>query len=229
MKNIRLQKFLSSAGVASRRNAEELIKNKKVTVNSEIAVLGDKIDPDKDIIKVRGEMIKPAEAKIYLILNKPIGYTTTRSDRHAERTVYDLLPRNLKKVVWPVGRLDKTSCGLLILTNDGELTQELTHPKYQHEKEYLVRTSGELTEEKIKELEKGIKIDDKKTSPAKIKLINSSEAKIIITEGQKRQVRRMLGEVNCRVTFLQRIRENKLQLSSLPSGKYKIISKSDII
>lgn len=229
MGKIRLQKFLSVGGVCSRRAAEVLIVGNKVKINNQVAKLGDKVDPGEDEVKVKGKIIKPSAEKIYLALNKPAGYTTTRSDRHADKTIYDLLPANLKNKVWPVGRLDKNSSGLLILTNDGELTQKLTHPKYQHPKEYLVKVAGELTKEKINRLERGIKIAGKKTMPAKIEAIKFNEIKIILREGRKRQICKMLEIVGCQVVFLQRVRESKLKLDNLPIGKYKTITIQDIM
>ncbi|MBI5621277.1 rRNA pseudouridine synthase [Candidatus Falkowbacteria bacterium] len=226
---IRLQKFLSAAGVCSRRAAEVFITKGQVTVNGQVATLGDRVDPANDTVTLKGKIINPAHELIYLALNKPTGYTTTRADLHAEKTIYNLLPKELKNKVWPIGRLDKKSCGLLIMTNDGELTQQLTHPSFRHEKEYLVRFMGELTPGKVKQLERGVRLQGKTTAPAKIKIIKPREVYFTITEGQKHQIRRMFDRVNCSVTWLQRLRENKLTLGTLEKGRYRMIKKSDIV
>ncbi|MFA5359001.1 MAG: pseudouridine synthase [Patescibacteria group bacterium] len=229
MEQIRLQKFLSTAGVASRRAAEELIKNGKVKINGILAQIGQKINPDKDKVEVNDSLITAAEKMIYLVLNKPTDYTTTRSDRFASKTIYDLLPKDLKNKVWPIGRLDRDSCGLIILTNDGELTQRLTHPKFEHEKEYLVNFRGTLDEDKIAHLEKGVMFRGEKSAPCKAELLNKSEVKIILKEGRKRQIRDMLSAVHVHVTFLRRVREGRLTIDRVPVGKYKIISRKNII
>jgi pseudouridine synthase len=229
MNLIRLQKFLSQAGVCSRRQAEVLIKQKQIKVNDQIAQLGDKVDPDRDKIEVKSKIVSFSPTKIYLLLNKPTGYVTTRSDRHAEKTIYDLLPKELKNQIWPVGRLDKNSSGLLILTNDGDLTQKLTHPSFEHEKEYLIRFRGLLNQEKIQKLQKGVTLNGQPTLPCQVKLIKPDEVKIILKEGQKRQIREMLKVVGCQITFLQRLRENKLKLSDLRVGQYKFITKNEIL
>jgi len=227
MPPIRLQKFLSAAGIASRRQAEILISEGKVRVNGQIASIGSNIDPEEDKIEVGGKIIKPREKFIYLVVNKPASYTTTRADAHAEKTVYDLLPRELKNTVWPVGRLDKNSEGLLIFTNDGELTQKLTHPRFQHEKEYLVKTENNLTPESIAKIKKGVTIDGQLLT-AKIEG-NGREFYATLREGKKRQIREMFRAVDSKVIFLQRIRENKLRLDNLKSGEWRYINKKNII
>lgn len=230
MEIMRLQKFLSSAGVCSRRQAEELITRGEVKVNGQVAQLGDKVDPETDKVEVKGKLVgAPAEKKIYILLNKPAGYTATRSDRFAEKTIYDLLPAELRTKVWPVGRLDKNSCGLLILTNDGELTQKLTHPSFQHEKEYLVEFTGLLTKERIDQLQNGIETERIQTLPCRVEVLRPNLIQVTIREGQKRQVREMLGAVHCHVNFLQRTRENKIRLGDVPEGGYKFITKREII
>ncbi|MFA5076497.1 MAG: pseudouridine synthase [Patescibacteria group bacterium] len=229
MAKIRLQKFLSQAGFCSRRAAEVFIANGRVQVNGQVAKIGTSIDPDKDQVLVNGKPIEPKEKNIYLVLNKPTGYTTTRFDRHAEKTIYELLPAELRKKVWPVGRLDKDSCGLLIMTNDGELTQELTHPSFEHEKEYLVRFIGQFSSAKKTKLETGVILENKKTAPCQIVMVKDNEIKITIHEGQKRQVREMLKTVSCRATFLERLREGKLTLGNLKTGQYRFVDKKEII
>src|SRR3989344_418865 len=225
----RVQKFLSSAGVASRRKAEEFIKSGQVIINGRRARLGDKVDPDKDEVKVYGKIVKPAEDKIYIALNKPKGVVVSKSDPRHRKTVFDLLPEDIKTNVWNVGRLDYDTEGLLILTNDGELTQSLAHPKYEHDKEYEVTTQEEATESQLDELRTGVNIATGLTYPAKVKTKNN---KIFITihEGKKRQIRRMFDAVGLTVANLKRIRINKLFLPvDLPPGQYRLIKKEEII
>ena len=158
----RLQKFISQAGIASRRHAEVLIESGKVRVNGQtVTKLGTKVDPDKDRVEVNGKPIKLTK-HVYILLNKPKRYITTRHDPQKRKTIYDLLPSNLRSVVWPVGRLDFNTEGLLLLTNDGELTQVLTHPSKEHEKEYEVVLDKELSEGKIEKLRQGMFLDHKK-------------------------------------------------------------------
>lgn len=225
----RIQKFISSAGIASRRKAEEFIKSGQVTVNGKKAKLGDKIDPSTDIVKVYGKTIRPAEEKIYIMLNKPKGYMVSKSDPRGRKTVFSLLPEELKNKVWNVGRLDFGTEGLLIMTNDGDLTQELSHPKYEHEKEYEVETYEIPNESQLEHLRHGVEIPTGMTSEAQVKLKNN-KVYITLHEGKKRQIRRMFDAVGLSVTKLKRIRMNKLKLpSSLPAGQFKKISKEDIL
>src|SRR3989338_4310280 len=168
MTSIRLQKYISGAGIASRRHAEELIEAGKVKVNGQVVrILGTKVDPVKDRVEVNGQKLK-VNSLIYLVLNKPKRYMTTRDDPRKRRTVFDLLPSDLKNVVWPIGRLDFLTEGLLIFTNDGNLTQFLAHPSAEHEKEYEVVLDKELSEGLLQKLREGMELDGKKTAPAKV-------------------------------------------------------------
>ncbi|MFA6534283.1 MAG: pseudouridine synthase [Patescibacteria group bacterium] len=229
MPPIRLQKFLSQAGVCSRREAEVLIEQDAVKINGQIAKLGDRVDEETDQVTVKGKTIAAGGEKIYLLFNKPAGFVCTRAEHHTEKNIYDLLPLELKTRVWPVGRLDKNSCGLLILTNDGELTQKLTHPKYRHEKEYHAKFTGEFNTSAERYLSAGIDTEKIQTLPCQITVITPNEIKIILREGQKRQVREMLRAVGCQVTWLERVREGKLLLGDLPVGRFEYIRKEDII
>jgi 23S rRNA pseudouridine2605 synthase len=221
----RLQKIISQAGIASRRHAEELILAGKVKVNSKIVrELGSKADSRKDKIEVNGKPIK-IQKLVYLVLNKPKKYMTTRQDPDGRKTVYDLLPADLKNIVWPVGRLDFNTEGLLILTNDGELTQELAHPSKEHEKEYEVVLDKELSEGRIEKLREGMELDGKKTAPAKVRT-NGSTVYITIHEGWNRQVRRMFSAFGYTVRSIKRIRIGKLKLGSLALGEYKTIDRN---
>jgi 23S rRNA pseudouridine2605 synthase len=225
----RVQKFLSSAGIASRRKAEEFIKSGQVTINGRKARLGDKVNPNVDVVKVYGKLVKPADNKIYLALNKPAGYVVSKSDPKHRKTVFDLLPAQVRGKVWNIGRLDYDTEGLLILTNDGDLTQALAHPKYEHQKEYEVSTQEAANDSQLEKLRTGVEIATGTTYPAQIK---TRGGKILITihEGKKRQVRRMFSAVGLTVTNLKRIRINKLLLpKSLPSGQYRLVKKEDIL
>jgi len=225
----RVQKFISEAGVASRRKAEEFIKSGQVLINGKKAKLGDKVDPEKDTVKVYGKVIKPAEQKIYLALNKPKGYVVSKKDPRHRKTVFDLLPEDLRSKVWNVGRLDFNTEGLLLLTNDGDLTQALAHPRYEHEKEYEITVSKKPTESQLEQLREGVEIATGPTYPAKVK---TRGGKILMTihEGKKRQIRRMLDAVGLDVRNLRRIRINKLALpNNLPVGEYLMVKKEEII
>ncbi len=225
----RVQKFISSAGTASRRKAEEFIKSGQVLINGRKAKLGDKVDPAVDVVKVYGKIIKPADDKIYLMLNKPKGYVVSKSDPKGKKTVFDLLPADLKTKVWNIGRLDFDTEGLLILTNDGELTQELSHPKYEHEKEYEVTTQEAPQDSQLEKLRSGVEIATGTTYPAKVKTKNG-KVYITIHEGKKRQIRRMFAGVNLTVSNLKRVRINKLLLpANLTSGNFKKITKEEIL
>ena len=225
----RVQKFISSAGVASRRQAEEFIKSGQVTINGKKAKLGDKVNPDADVVKVYGKLVKPADAKLYIALNKPKGVVVSKSDPKHRKTVFEILPEDLRTKVWNVGRLDYDTEGLLILTNDGELTQQLAHPKYEHDKEYEVTTQEAPTESQLDKLRTGVEIATGTTYPAEVKT-RGGNVRITIHEGKKRQIRRMFDVVGLTVSNLKRIRVNKLLLpADLPVGQYKMVKKEDIL
>ena len=218
----RVQKFISQAGVASRRKAEEFIKSGQVLINGRKAKLGDKV-------KVYGKVVEANEELVYIMLNKPKGYVVSKSDPQHRKTVFELLPDDLRTKVWNVGRLDADTEGLLLLTNDGELTQELSHPKYEHEKEYEVSTQEPPTESQLEHLRTGVEIATGTTYPALVKQ-RDGKVRIVIHEGKKRQVRRMFTTVGLTVTNLKRIRINKLLLpKNLPLGQFVKIEKNDIV
>lgn len=202
---IRLHKAIAQAGIASRRKAEKLIASGKVRVNGKIVKKqGVIVEPSRDTIEVLGGKISPfAKRKYYFLLNKPVGYVTTTKDPHRRKTVMELIPDI--KGLFPAGRLDKNTAGLLVITNDGELAYRLTHPKFEIEKVYNAEVDGDITESELKKLEKGVYIDGKRTAPCKLKVFNKTKVQITIHEGRKRQVRRMLETIGHKVLKLDRI------------------------
>jgi pseudouridine synthase len=225
MSNLRLQKFLSLAGVCSRRKGEELIVAGKVAVNGEIVVeLGTKIDPDQDQVEVDGKAIKPAHALVYIALNKPRDYVSSCS-HPGEKVVVDLV--DIPERIYPVGRLDKDSTGLLLLTNDGRLHHRLSHPSFDHEKEYDVTVAGPISDGALKKMRGGLPIMGTKTRPARIFRISSKRFRIVLQEGKNRQIRRMVSKVGNEVTRLQRKRFAGIKLGNLPPGKWRYLSPSE--
>ncbi len=225
----RVQKYISQAGFASRRKAEEFIKSGQVSINGKRAKLGNKVNPEKDIVTVYGKTVPKPEEKIYIALNKPVGYVVSRRDPRGRKTVFQLLPEELRSKVWNIGRLDFETEGLLIFTNDGELTQELAHPKYEHDKEYKVTVEEEPTPHQLEHLREGVEIATGLTYPAKVKA-KGTTINIILHEGKKRQIRRMLDAVGLSIKKLERIRVNKLKLpEDLKSGQFIHIQKVDIL
>lgn len=224
----RLQKFISQAGIASRRHAEELILAGKVKVNGKLVTqLGTKVEPGVDKVEVDNKKIASQEL-VYLVLNKPKRYMTTRHDPERRKTVYELLPVNLRNVVWPVGRLDFHTEGLLIFTNDGDFTQLLTHPSKEHEKEYEVILDKELSGGRIEKIEHGMELDGKQTAPAKVR-VSGNTVNLTIHEGWNRQIRKMFSVLGYTVRNLKRIRIGKLKIKDLEVGKYIKINRSDVV
>jgi pseudouridine synthase len=228
MEPIRLQKYLSENGIASRRKAEEFITSGQVSINGRRAKLGDKVNPETDKVTVYGKTVQTAETKIYLALNKPKEYVVSKSDPQHRRTIFKLLPKELQTKVWNVGRLDYHTEGLLILTNDGELTQQLAHPSFEHEKEYEVTVNLPPNDGQLQQLREGVDIATGTTYPAKVKA-KSNIILITIHEGKKRQVRRMIEAVGLKVKNLKRTRINKLKLPDIPAGQFVVVKKSDIV
>lgn len=224
----RLQKFLAQAGVASRRKSEEIILEGRVKVNGKIVKeLGVKVDPNKDQITVDGKPIKQPEKKVYLMINKPRGYVSTVEDEKGRKTVLDLLD-NVKERVYPVGRLDYDSEGLLLLTNDGELTYALTHPKHEIGKTYRVRVKGIPSVEKLEHLARGVELEDGVTAPARVFLTHvlngNALLEITIHEGRNRQVRRMCEKIGHPVIRLVRTHVGPLEMRKLGSGEVRTLS-----
>jgi len=230
---IRLQKIIADAGYASRREAEKLIEEGRVTVNGKIAKLGDKADPETDHIKIDGKLLKKTKKDyIYIILNKPKKVMCTTSDPEVRETIMDLI-KGIKKRVWPVGRLDYHSEGLVLITNDGELTLRLTHPKYKVEKVYEVKVKDLPDEKKIEKLRKGIWLEDGKTLPCEIEFLKKTKEnswfKVTIREGKKRQIRRMFHAIGHDVMKLKRIAIGPIKLGKLPLGAYRPLNEKEII
>lgn len=227
----RLQKILSAAGVCSRRQAEEYLRAGRVTVNGAVAHLGDKADLTRDLILVDGKLVAEREAKRYLLLHKPRGYVTTLSDERGRKTVAELTA-DCGARVYPVGRLDMDSEGLLLLTNDGAFAQRLTHPSHELEKEYHVTVSGQLPgcRERLAALtalEDGTPI-----APARVEVVEKRESSwvlsVTIHQGINRQVRRMCAQAGLDVRRLKRVREGSLLLGKLPAGKWRYLTATEV-
>ncbi len=228
---MRLQKYLAKCGVASRRKSEELIRLGEVAVNNIIIKeMGHIIEPSTDIITVNGEKIDLVEEKIYIVLHKPKGYITTVSDQFDRKKVIDLIDLDVR--IFPVGRLDYDTSGLLILTNDGELTYTLTHPKHKVEKTYIAVIKGIPTEKELKLFGEGLRVEDYVTSPAEIRIVehfdNKSTVEIKISEGKNRQLRKMCHAINHPVIELKRIATGKLILGDLQEGRWRYLSQNEI-
>ena len=226
----RLQKLLSAAGVASRRKAEELILEGRVRVNGNTAKLGDTADRREDVIEVDGKPLPKAPKKRYLMLNKPRGFVTTLSDEQGRRTVAELVA-DCGERVYPVGRLDLGSEGLLLLTNDGELANYLMHPRHEIDKTYLTYVTG-YTDGADDLLRRPIELDGRQIQPPKVRLISRKDEiatlEIVIHEGRNRQVRRMCEAAGLKVTRLRRIAEGSLRLGELPVGKWRDLTDEEI-
>ena len=222
---MRIQKFLSAAGVCSRRRGEAFIKAGRVSLNGQIVVeLGTKIDPGNDQLSVDGKPIKYEPSMLYIALNKPVDYVT--SCRHpGEKIVLDLV--DIAQRVYPIGRLDKDTTGLLLLTNDGRLHHKLSHPSFNHEKEYDVTVAKPITDGALQKLAAGLPMMESKTRPAKVQRIASRRFRIILKEGKNRQVRRMVRKVGNQVTRLKRIRVAGIKLGQLPTGKWRHLTEKE--
>lgn len=237
MEEVRLQKFMADCGIASRRKCEELILAGKVTVNGEIVTrLGVKVSPKKDEVIYNGKILKPENKKIYILLNKPIGYVTTVNDQFFRDTVLDLV--KVKERIVPVGRLDMYTSGALLLSNDGDFVYKVTHPKHEIEKTYNVTLKGEITEDDLNKLEHGVEIQNGEesyiTNPAKIYILkidrnkNQSRIQVIIHEGKNRQVRKMCEAIGKKVLALHRSKIGSIAVNDLKLGEWRYLSENEI-
>lgn len=231
---MRLQKFLANAGIASRRKAEELIAAGRVEVNGQtVREMGFIVDPMRDNIKYMGETIRINTEKIYIMLNKPAGCVCTCKDEKGRKTVMQYLGPEIEERLYPVGRLDFTTEGLLILTNDGELANKLTHPKHNIQKKYLAVVDSEVTQEDVEKLAKGVKLDDGYvTAPAVFKILSvskdRSEVLCIISEGKNRQIRRMFDAIDKNVCYLKRVSVGEISLGNLKKEKYRALTQEEL-
>lgn len=224
---IRLNKYIAECGYCSRRKADELISMNKVSINGKIAgELGQKIDTEKDIVKIGNMILKKEETKVYLMLNKPAGYITTNNEQFGRMSTVDLIKEDLR--VFPVGRLDKDTEGLLLFTNDGDFANYMMHPRHTIEKTYIVTTDSLITTDKIEKLKNGIDIGGYITKEAKVRKYSKNKLEIIISEGKNRQVRKMCEVVNINVLNLKRIKIGNLELGGLKSGEYRRLTKKEI-
>ncbi len=222
----RLQKALARAGYGSRRACEVLIDAGRVTVDGQVAILGQRVDPERHVICVDGKLAQTVENKIYFLLNKPLGVVTTASDPQNRTTVLDLVSADTR--IFPVGRLDMNTEGLLLLTNDGRLAHLLTHPSSGIPKEYLARVDGDPSPGDLRRLREGVMLEDGMTAPAQVSRVSEGLIRIVIHEGRNRQVRRMCSAVGHDVTRLVRTRIGPLQDATLAPGAFRQLSISEV-
>lgn len=222
---MRLQKYLSTAGFSSRRKAETFILEGRVSVNGVVITeLGSKIDPQSDRVEVDGKPITVEQPLIYIAINKPKGVVTSCEQKN-DRIIMDLI--DISERVYPVGRLDKDSSGLLLLTNDGRLHHRLSHPSFDHEKEYEITVASPIPDGALKHMEKGLPMMGTKTRPARLKRLTSRRFRMVLQEGKNRQIRRMLRKVGYQVTDLKRIRVANIRLDNLAEGAWRYLSEGE--
>lgn len=228
---IRLQKYLAECGVASRRKSEELIAAGKVKVNGVTAVIGDKVSPKHDKVTVSGKKVVSVKKNVYIMLNKPRGFITTMNDEHDRKCVAELV-KNINTRVYPVGRLDRESEGLLIMTNDGEFTNALTHPSKHVSKTYRVTIRPTITKEQATEFRNGIEIDGRMTAPADLRVLETQEnrtvVEVTIYEGRNRQIRKMFEALGIEVARLKRTKVGNLKLGMLKQGAYRHLTEDEV-
>lgn len=230
---VRLQKMLADCGVDSRRKCEELIRRGNVKVNGKVAVIGDKVDPYSDKVYVKGKRVTAAAKPKYryIMLNKPRGYVTTMNDERGRKCIRELI-EDIEERVYPIGRLDKDSEGMLLLTNDGDFANHIMHPKKHINKVYRVTVRPAITEEMVEKLETGIMLDGRKTAPAQVRVVTKQEGRvvleIVIREGRNRQIRRMCESLGLEVARLKRIAVGTVKLGGLKQGMYRDLSADEV-
>lgn len=231
MKKLRLNKFLSNSGVASRRKCDEIIASGKVTVNGKVVTeIGSQINEKKDKVMVEGKAVCLPSSFVYIKLNKPKGYACTASDEKGRKTIYDLV--DCEERLFSIGRLDYNTEGLIILTNDGDFANKVSHPRYDVEKEYRVTIEGKIKESELAVLRKGVVVDGQKMPPAKVKLLsqdeNVSKISVVINEGQNRQVRRMFESIGREIKLLKRVRIGSVRLGGLSRGQWRDLTEDEL-
>ena len=231
MKKLRLNKFLSGSGAASRRKCDEIIASGKVTVNGKVVTeIGSQINEKKDKVMVEGKAVCLPSSFVYIKLNKPKGYACTASDEKGRKTIYDLV--DCEERLFSIGRLDYNTEGLIILTNDGDFANKVSHPRYDVEKEYRVTIEGKIKESELAVLRKGVVVDGQKMPPAKVKLLsqdeNVSKISVVINEGQNRQVRRMFEAIGREIKLLKRVRIGSVRLGGLSRGQWRDLTEDEL-
>ncbi len=228
---MRLQKFLSECGVASRRKSEELISQGKVKINGRVAQIGDKINPKRDTVTVSGKKVVSSKTKYYIMLHKPRGFITTLSDEMDRKCVAELV-KDIPERIYPVGRLDKDSEGLLLMTNDGEFANAMMHPKHHVPKTYRVTVRQNVTEDMVDKLAVGIVIEGRKTAPADVRVLLKEETRtvleIILYEGRNREIRKMCESLGLDVIRLKRTQYGSIKLGMLAQGKYRELTADEV-
>lgn len=228
---VRLQKYMAEAGIASRRKSEELIAAGKVRVNGKVAEIGDKINPRTDKVTVSGKKVVKSKKQVYIMLHKPRGFITTMHDEMDRKCVAELIA-DVPERVYPVGRLDRESEGLLLLTNDGEFANALTHPSKHVSKTYRVTVRPDVTKEQLAAFENGIEIDGKMTLPAEVRVLDKQEGRVVlevvIYEGRNRQIRKMCEALGLEVARLKRTKIGSLKLGMLKPGEYRYLAEEEI-
>lgn len=229
--SMRLQKFLSECGVASRRKSEELISMGKVKVNGRVAQIGDKVNPKRDTVTVSGKKIVSSKNKYYIMLHKPRGFVTTLSDEMDRRCVADLV-KDIPERIYPVGRLDKDSEGLLLMTNDGDFANAMMHPKHHVPKTYRVTVRQNVTENMVDQLAVGIMIEGRKTAPADVRVLLKEDTRtvleIVLYEGRNREIRKMCESLGLDVIRLKRTQFGSIKLGMLAQGKYRELTADEV-
>ncbi len=231
---MRINKFLAQAGLGSRRSCEQLVLESKIRVNGKIIrELATDIDPQNDVVEYKNRKLSISSNKIYLMLNKPIGYLVTADDPFERHTVFELLPE-FKEHIFPIGRLDKNSEGLLFLSNDGDFAQKITHPSKKLPKTYLVKAKGRINFRQLRELREGVQLEDGKTLPAKVfiksynKAQNLTKLRMVIYEGRNQQIRRMLKAVGSSVIELKRVQIGDINIGKMPKGEWRYLKEKEV-